>query len=554
MSKALYNKYRSQDFDQLIGQEGISKSLKNALIKNKVANAYLFVGTRGTGKTSTARILAKALNCLKLSKDGNPCNECKNCKAITEGKFMDLIEIDAASNRGIDQIRDLKEKIEFSPTEGKYKVYIIDEVHMLTKEAFNALLKTLEEPPAHVVFILATTDVHKLPATILSRCQRFDFKAGTKVDVHTLIEKVCKDEKIEINKDAIDLIVKGANGSYRDAMSLLDVIISGQKFSENPQEISANEVRNILGIPELVYIDMFIEAVVKHDEKAVISLVREMETKGVNFLQYINTLLEVLRDLLFDKVMENDSHLAWAENFTVDQLTVLILEVLGIEKSIKFSSIPALAFEVGALDLLNKASVKSNSTKTVKEEVKKVVKEVEKEEVKTPVKTVKKTEVKIAKESIKDIVDDTEEDAPDEDEDIPVSSTSLTIKEVENNWSKIVEQVKASNSHLSAFLKSARVMELSDSTLVIEVPFGFHKDLIEAVKSREAIAEVFKSILGTTCRIKCNINPSMARKKKVSSDIVMQSIPSSEPKTTSSGGSTYKPKVSKKIEAIFSGM
>ena len=174
MPSVLYQKYRSMDFDEIKGQDHVTKLLKNAVKGNQISQAYLFVGSRGTGKTSTARILAKAVNCKKPKADGNPCNECEYCTSITTGRFMDLIEIDAASNRGIDQIRELKEKIEFSPSEGKFKVYIIDEVHMLTTEAFNALLKTLEEPPGHVIFILATTDVHKLPPTILSRCQRYE--------------------------------------------------------------------------------------------------------------------------------------------------------------------------------------------------------------------------------------------------------------------------------------------------------------------------------------------------------------------------------------------
>ena len=248
MSTVLYQKYRSQDFDQLKGQDNVTKLLKNAVKKNQLAHAYLFVGSRGTGKTSTARILAKAINCLEPKKDGNPCLECDNCKSIANGTFLDLIEIDAASNRGIDQIRELKERIEFSPTEGRYKVYIIDEVHMLTTEAFNALLKTLEEPPAHVIFILATTDVHKLPPTILSRCQRYDFRLGTDDEIRDLIKGICKEEKITIQDEALDVVVQNAKGSYRDALSLMDVVYSGQEHDKS--EITLDEVRKTLGLPD----------------------------------------------------------------------------------------------------------------------------------------------------------------------------------------------------------------------------------------------------------------------------------------------------------------
>src|SRR5690606_38260502 len=254
MSKSLYNKYRSQTFDELVGQESVTKLLKNAVKKGKIANAYLMVGSRGTGKTSTARILAKALNCSHLTEEGNPCNECNHCMAISKGSFLDLIEIDAASNRGIDQIRELKERLEFSPVEGRYKIYIIDEVHMLTKEAFNALLKTLEEPPSHVIFMLATTDVHKLPATILSRCQRYDFKLGSDDDLKGVLEDIAKKEGVKLDSEAVSLIIENAHGSYRDALSLLDVVISGQIASEKPSEVSEAEVRKILGIPDLTMV------------------------------------------------------------------------------------------------------------------------------------------------------------------------------------------------------------------------------------------------------------------------------------------------------------
>ena len=228
MSRVLYRKYRAQNFDELIGQEHITKLLKNAVRKEQLSHAYLFVGSRGTGKTSTARILSKAVNCLDLKKDGNPCNKCEICVSITNGNFLDLIEIDAASNRGIDQIRELKERIEFAPSKGKYKIYIIDEVHMLTNEAFNALLKTLEEPPSHIIFILATTDVHKLPATILSRCQRYDFRLGTELEIEKVLKSVLKSEKLKIEDEALKLVVRNARGSYRDALSLLDVIVNSQ--------------------------------------------------------------------------------------------------------------------------------------------------------------------------------------------------------------------------------------------------------------------------------------------------------------------------------------
>ena len=300
MSSVLYQKYRSQDFDQLKGQDNVVKLLKNAVQKEQIAHAYLLVGSRGTGKTSTARIFAKAINCKNPKKDGNPCLECENCKAIADGTFLDLIEIDAASNRGIDQIRELKERIEFSPVEGKYKVYIIDEVHMLTTEAFNALLKTLEEPPKHVVFILATTDVHKLPPTILSRCQRYDFRLGTDDEIADLIKSVANDEKIKIEDDALDIIVKNAKGSYRDALSILDVVYSGQE--KDKDVITLDEVQKTLGLPDSEKVILLLKYLLAGDGAQALTIVESLEVDGVNLQQFTSFVLDYLRSILSQKI------------------------------------------------------------------------------------------------------------------------------------------------------------------------------------------------------------------------------------------------------------
>ena len=285
MSSVLYQKYRSTDFDEIKGQDHITKLLKNAVKSNQISQAYLFVGSRGTGKTSTARILAKAVNCKNPKKDGNPCNECEYCTSISSGRFLDLIEIDAASNRGIDQIRELKEKIEFSPSEGKFKVYIIDEVHMLTTEAFNALLKTLEEPPAHVIFILATTDVHKLPPTILSRCQRYDFRLGTESEIRELIKNITKKEKINIHDDALNIVVQNAKGSYRDALSILDVVYTGQ--DERKSEITLEEVRKILGLPDFNSVITLLKNLVDGNGNKALDIIEELENIKMDMFKQV---------------------------------------------------------------------------------------------------------------------------------------------------------------------------------------------------------------------------------------------------------------------------
>ena len=227
MSQALYRKWRPRLWEQVIGQEHVVVTLKNAIAAGRVGHAYLFAGPRGTGKTTTARLLAKAVNCLAESPADRPCDHCQHCQSVNDNRFLDLIEIDAASNTSVDDVRDLREKINFSPGQGRYKVYIIDEVHMLSTAAFNALLKTLEEPPPHAIFILATTEAHKIPATVLSRCQRHEFRRIPVPDIVRHLHELCTQEELQVDKDALTLIARQATGSLRDAISLLDQLTSG---------------------------------------------------------------------------------------------------------------------------------------------------------------------------------------------------------------------------------------------------------------------------------------------------------------------------------------
>lgn len=291
---ALYRTWRPQDFDGLVGQEHIKTALTNALELGKIAHAYLFTGPRGTGKTSTARILAKALNC-EQGPTAHPCNECDNCKQITEGASMDVIEIDAASNRGIDEIRQLRERVAFAPVNSKYKVYIIDEVHMITTDAFNALLKTLEEPPEHVVFILATTEPHKIPATIHSRCQRYDFRRVTVEDIAKHLGKVAVGSGIEADEDALHLMAIQADGGMRDAVSLLD------QCGVMNKHVTAETVRQVLGIVGRESLRQLVTLIGKKDLTGALEALGELSAQGKDIKQILLEVTEYLRALLLFK-------------------------------------------------------------------------------------------------------------------------------------------------------------------------------------------------------------------------------------------------------------
>lgn len=291
---ALYRKWRPQGFDSLVGQEAVRTALTNALETGRIAHAYLFAGPRGTGKTSTAKILAKAVNC-EHGPTPNPCNECQNCVRINDGTSMDVFEIDAASNRGIDEIRDLREKVAFAPVNGRYKVYIIDEVHMLTTEAFNALLKTLEEPPPHVIFILATTEPHKIPATIHSRCQRFDFKRVTDSDIVKRLREVADGSGIAADDDALQLIAVQADGGMRDALSLLD------QCGVMAERVSTETVRSVLGIVGREALRELVKAVGEGNVPESLELLEALLAGGKDVKQIITELAEYLRAVLLYK-------------------------------------------------------------------------------------------------------------------------------------------------------------------------------------------------------------------------------------------------------------
>lgn len=605
MSDVLYRKYRSQTFDSLLGQEHITRILKNAVLTDSLSHAYLLVGSRGTGKTSTARILAKAINCSKLSKDGNPCNECDSCKSITSGSFLDLIEIDAASNRGIDQIRDLKEKIEFSPTEGKYKIYIIDEVHMLTTEAFNALLKTLEEPPSHVIFILATTDVHKLPATILSRCQRYDFRLGTEKDVEQLILKVSKDEGVTLSEGALRILVENARGSYRDSLSLLDVVVSGQAESDKPNEVSENEVRLILGVPDSTMVYYLLENLVNRDAEKALNLIDELDSKGVDLQQFVRYVLNGLRQILVEKLRkrEEESEYGFIRQMSKRDVIKMINLFLDADRKLRAAHLPKLIIEVVVAeicfdeqdDVSKSAPSRANNYspedsgggakgKPVDKKIDKGVSQkkggntedakkdsenkMRDEKIVTESKNKSKGETDSEGVVTRDVAEISKKESVKSNEiSEPDVNVELTTKEVETKWEQLIQSLQEYNGHLYAFLKASKLLGLEKGVINIEVPFEFHKERIESPKSREIISKVLSDIFGSVVAYRCEVNEMAQIKRPVAADVILKSIPRSDAKPENPGNkaSKYTPggkedgepkprKVNKKIEAIFAGL
>ena len=526
MSTVLYRKYRAQTFQELVGQDHITKILKNAVKSNQLSHAYLFVGSRGTGKTSTARILAKAVNCLKPKKDGNPCNRCEICTAITNGNYLDLIEIDAASNRGIDQIRELKERIEFAPSKGRFKIYIIDEVHMLTSEAFNALLKTLEEPPEHVMFILATTDVYKLPPTILSRCQRYDFRLGTQEEIRGNLIDILSKEKIKIDEGGLDIIVRNARGSYRDALSLMDVVINSQLRSENAKKITEDEVRAVLGIPEVYMVNDFLSSLIEGDSKKALGCIKELEIKGTNLVQFTNFTLEVLRGILVSKISGKDiDEYSFAKSLDLRDILALIKEFLNVERELKSTTNQILIFQM----LIPTFAKEGDDVKSIP-----IKKGAKGDGVKS------RTIVEGKSESVEVVNTDVIE---------------LDIKDIERNWKKVAEGIKPFNTHLFAFLGTARPVAINENILCIEVPFKFYKDQIDSPESRDLIGKVIFEVFGTHCRVNCTVNESVKPKLQSNADVVLKNVPVIEKrKGESERKYMTKKKMNTDIEAIFAGM
>lgn len=501
--QALYRKWRPMTFDDVVGQNQASDTLKSAVSSGRIAHAYLFCGTRGTGKTSTAKIFSRAVNC-ENPQNGEPCNECATCKGILNGSILDVYEMDAASNRGVENIREIRDEVIYTPVGCKYKVYIIDEVHMLTDEAFNALLKTLEEPPSHAIFILATTEPHKIPSTVLSRCQKFDFRRIGLDDIAKRITKIAAAEKINITPDAAELVAELGDGSMRDAISILDrcAAFSGE-------ELNCDAVYNIIGIISKKKLFDIAKAILEDNSGVALCIADEILKAGTEPQNLIEKLIEHFRALLVCKASDNPSALlekteeisarysSQAEEFSVERILYSI-KVLGeFLAQAKWLSNPKIAVETAVVKLCNTAF--STDADALLARIEKLERKIATLGTSTVIKT--------SEPSAEGIHEDEENELPPwdiEKNELKKSESKPEIKEPEIStgnaceweyWREALEEIKAKSKTLFGFLYIADA-KINGDFIEIEVGSKFIYDKIATPSGLEYLSELFTRIGG----------------------------------------------------------
>ena len=511
----LYRKFRPQKLSDLTGQEIIAKTLLSQLENGNVGHGYLFYGPKGTGKTSTARILAKAVNCTanrlttnaKRKKEGSvrrstlnvrhfsePCNKCLSCLSIMDGSNLDLIEIDAASNRNIDDIRDLREKIKLSPVLGRFKIYIIDEVHMLTKEASNALLKTLEEPPAHAIFILCTTEVSKIPATIISRVQKFNFKRATISDLTKVIEKIAKVESIKIESGLARLIAEASDGSYRDAISLFD------QLSSNKKEVEEADVKSIVKSGGWEELARFVENLAQKKLKDIILQIEEVASLGADVSFFAKQLVIFLEKILFIKIGIKDELFSdyaseqieklvfLSKQFDLDELQSLMRLILIAEGEIKLYPLPQIPLVLAVCKYCGEPQDNSRQAKVTDPSIKSDNHQVLSEQIDIAI------ENKVS--GFGSNIGKTK--SSNGQKVIEIKSLS----DIEKHWTEFLARVKNVNAHVVALLRSTRPTHFDGDNLTLEVFYRFHKDKLAEPRIIKMLDATFSEIVGSQVKLK----------------------------------------------------
>ncbi|WP_234125036.1 DNA polymerase III subunit gamma/tau [Clostridium hydrogenum] len=500
---ALYRKWRSKTFDEVVGQEHVTVTLKNQVKNNRIAHAYLLCGTRGTGKTSTAKILSKAVNCLN-PKDGEPCNECEMCKKINEGIAIDVTELDAASNNSVDDIRNIIDDVQYPPHESKYKVYIIDEVHMLSQGAVNAFLKTLEEPPHNVVFILATTDPHKLPITILSRCQRFDFKRIRKEAMVGRLRQIVTGEGVFADDRSIDLIARMSDGALRDAVSILD-----QAISVGDGKIEYEKVLDMLGLVTNEYIFKLMDCVINKDVEGCIRSIDEIVISGKEITIFIKDLITHIRNLMMVKVSNNPEEVLDMSSENLNMVkqqsnkvrveeTMRYIKILQeAEEQAKKSNNSRIYLELAIIKMCKiEYDTSSEIILARLSKLEKVIREGNfsvnntNNKVHTE-KAVKREEVQVAKDNNVHI------DQTNEDEVMPVK-TDVTLDDVKKIWRDAIEMFRANrNMVMAAHLSNGTPTSCKNGSVEIrfDKKYNFSKQHLERVQNNKKVEEVISSML-----------------------------------------------------------
>jgi len=521
-SQVFYRKWRPQTLAEVVGQEHVTQTLLNALGSSRVAHAYLFCGPRGTGKTSTGRILAKAVNCLTTDGKGEPCNNCPLCQAITEGRALDIIEIDAASNTGVDNIRDLRERANYIPGEARYKVYIIDEVHMLSTSASNALLKTLEEPPPHVIFILATTEAHKVLPTIVSRCQHFDFRRIAQTDVVSRLSHICNSEGIKIESEALRLIAKSATGSLRDAENILEQLITYYG-----SEVKLQQVQATLGITGDQRVKEITNYIVDNDIAAGITTINSVSSDGLDLRQFNRELVEYLRGLLLVKTGSSEAVDLTAEDIAELKALAAKASLSQILKAVKlfgqlefgFDNYSTLPLELALVDCaLIPEGEEKIPARQAEPESQRPVKAATPPPTPIPTKQpAAKTKITKTTQSEKpDIVVSSPSPTPETvaAPPSPVPEATITppqpgseIESLRQNWRQVIEQAPENTKRTPAIaiLRSAGVKPVAfeDDSVVLAFRYPLHKENMEKPQNQEIAEKIISNFLGRPCHVRC---------------------------------------------------